>query len=164
MKKSTLILIIFILTATAIWGQDSPVIMKSPNSVSNETNQTEKIKTYYFHEVGVDSTLFDKDSIVLYTNRIDHENPKLELYDNSKFRLFYNIKIQTVEKTNDETGERTMLTVQSNDELAGTYSIMQIESSPGNVQDAFIKFILKDSRIYYYDIIDKNDLLLLVKK
>ncbi|WP_303918046.1 hypothetical protein [Draconibacterium sediminis] len=166
MKKSILLLSVLLLTLTIGYCQDVIILTENPNSESvKQESKSEKFRTYYFHDTLVDSKIFSSDSIQLFKNRTDKENSRLELFNDSRFLLVYNIKLETVTKINAETGEGEKLTIQHSDEVYGTYSLIQIAKTLDSEPiDASIRFFLKDNTIYDFDIVDKDNQILLVKK
>ena len=166
MKKSILLFAMFLLTVKIGFCQEKLIIVtEDSNSESvKQKSKSEKFRTYYFHDTLVDSTIFSLDSIQLFDNRTDRENSRLELFNDSRFLLVYNIKLETVTKVNAETGEGEKLTIQSSDEIGGKYGLLQIAESENEIKDERLRFILKDETIYDFDIIDKDNQILLIKK
>lgn len=166
MKKSILVLSMFVLTTTNIFCQTVEIMTEIPTSESREQKKkSEKYRTYYFHETLIDSSIFFQDSILLNKNRINREDSRFELYNDSRFILLYNIKLETVTKEDNETGEMTQLTVQNSNEIFGKYGIVQVKGTDNDeIKDESIRFILKDGSIYDFVIIDKNNRIILVKK
>ncbi|SHG02044.1 hypothetical protein SAMN05444274_1206 [Mariniphaga anaerophila] len=165
MEKSILLLSVLLLTLTIGFCQDVIIMTEYPNSESvKQENKSEKFRTYYFHDTLVDSTIFSLDSIQLFKNRTDRENSRLELFNDSRFLLVYNIELETVTKTNAETGEGKKLTVQSSDEIGGKYGLLHVAKSENEIKDESLRFILKNDTIYDFEIIDKDNQILLIKK
>ena len=165
MKKSILTFGLITFTVVIAFCQNNEVVIQNElNTASSKSSNSSLFRTYYFKGTVVDSSIFAKDSIVLYKNRINQTNAKLELYNDSKFQLLYNIKLTTQTKINFDTGERSTVTVQNNDEIEGTYNLMKIESEPDKTKDEFLKLMLKDGKIYNYDILDVDEQYILIKE
>jgi hypothetical protein len=166
MKKSILLLSLLHLTITIGFCQEVIIMTEYPNSESLEQkNKSEKFRTYYFHDTLVDSTIFSQDSILLFKSRINRENSRLELYNDSRFLLIYNIKLETVSKENDDTGEMSLVTIQYSDEIGGKYGLLQVTSTENDeIKDESLRFVLKDESSYVFNILDKNNQIILIKK
>lgn len=165
MKKSILTGYIILMTVFIAYCQNTEVeIQTELDAGSAKSSNSNSFRTYYFHDSVVDSTIFTEDSIVLHKNRINKENAKLELYNDSKFQLLYNIKLTTQTKINFDTGERSTVVVQNNDEIKGTFSIIQFADSVNEPKDMYFKFKLPNGKMYDYTIHDREDQYILVKK
>jgi len=166
MKKSILVLSMFVLITTNIFCQTVEIMTEIPMSESSEQKKkSEKYRTYYFNEPLIDSSIFFQDSILLNKNWINIEDSRFELFNDSRFIVQYNIKLDTVAKEDLETGEITQVTIQNSDEFVGTYSLLQVSSSENDgIKDERLRFILKDGSIYDFDILDKKNQILLIKK
>ena len=166
MKKSILLFTVLLLTITIGFCQEIVIMTEDSNSeLVKQKNKSEKFRTYYFQDTLVDSTIFSLDSIQLFENRTDREDSRLELFNDSRFLLVYNIKLETITKINTETGEGEKLTIQSSDEIGGKYGLLQVSNSEkSEIIDESLRFILKDDSICDFDIIDKDNQILLIKK
>ncbi len=164
MKKILFTLTVFGLAVSAVFCQNTETMTEFPDTESEKTD-LKGYQIYYFHENLYDSEIFTRDSFSLYDKTENPEFSKLELYGNLNFCLFYNIKIREVTKENEETGEIFTTTVMNSDELLGRYDLLLVsdsENSRGKARS--IRFILNDGRIYDFEITEKNNKLILVKK
>ena len=165
MKKPLLFILILIFITGLVFCQNTEVVIQNElYTASSKNSNSNLFRTYYFHESVVDSSIFAGDSIVLYKNQINQENAKLELYKGSKFNLLYNIKLDTLTKINFGTGERIRVLVQNNDEIKGTYSIIQFADSADEPKDMYFRFGLPNGKTYDYTIHDNEDQYILIKK
>ena len=163
MRKSILLILMGVLTATHSVCQNPDVVIQH-DFTSVPVEKTSILGKYYLHEMLVDSTLINCDTILLYRDRFNAENATLEFYNDSTFRLQYHIKLIPQTKIDFDTGERLMVMVQTEDEINGTFKISQEDHSTDEAKGIYIKIVLKDGDSCDY-LINKNaDQVVLIKR
>ena len=164
MKKSILLLSVLLITLTVGFCQDVQIMTEFPDAESQENIKSNIYKTYYFSENSIDSTLFYRDRISLTKKKINAKYPKIELYNDSKFCLFYDITLTTKTEEDSDTGAMLKMTLLNSKEISGEYSMLQVAQSDNKIQDIELIFYLKDGSFYSYAISEKNNRIILTKK
>lgn len=166
MNNLILLFSILLLTMKIGFCQEEEIMIEFSNSEPIEQKtESGKFRTYFFRETLIDSSIFFQDSILLFNDRVDREDSRLELFNDSKFLLLYNIKLETVTKTDSNKGEMMQLTIQNSDEIVGKYGLLQATNTENDeFKDVSLRFILKDASTYDFDILNKNNHIILIKK
>lgn len=130
----------------------------------NENHQ--KYRILYFHELTIDASIFQQDSVVLYENKIQPVNPRIELYDDAKFCLLYNIKFETITQRDERTGDWTQKVIQTSDKITGDYGAIQISGIGENKLPLYSAMTLRfaDGNTIKYSIVKGDSQLILIKK
>lgn len=129
------------------------------------TKQNNKIyRTYYFRDNSIDSLCFLNDSIYLSKNRIDYENPRLEFFNDTKFCFVYNVKLDTIQKVDNKTGLFMTQIIETSDKLIGKHGLLQTSNSKNESRDVSLRLKFKSGDIIDYDILDRKEQIILIRK
>ena len=164
MKTTILTLVFLVLSASYLFCQTAEIMTEKVGLGDNKNSQ--KYRTFHFHETVVDPSIFQTDRIILYNNKIKAGYPKIELYKDSKFCFFYNVKLKTITKKDKDTGNWIQRVVQTSDKIIGDYGMISIAEvgENGNTQDVGLTFHFDDKNKIKYEILDKGSQVVLIKK
>lgn len=104
---------------------------------------------YYLTFAHADTTVFDEDTLILSSTRLNKEFSRLELNADSTFCYYYNIEYKTKRTSDTIKNEATAVVVEKSDKVIGTWSTRDINE---NLQLTF-----KDKRIIDYSISSNNE-------
>lgn len=119
-------------------------------------NASNKKHIYYLTFAQADTTVFDKDILILSSTRQNKEFSRLELNADSTFCYYYNIEYKTKRTSDSVKNEATAVVVEKSDKVFGTWSTRDINK---NLQLTF-----KDKRIIGYSISSDKERLFLTRK
>lgn len=121
MRKLFLISILTTFTFLALIGQDDVVKeTKQDCKKQIDSGKLTKKTIHYLSESFVDSTIFQKDSIV-FPKEKDYDKASFEFKNDSTFIIAYNKELDTLELMNKETGEVTKKVVTKSDKIKGKW-------------------------------------------
>jgi len=98
---------------------DNTKLMTSP-SASNKKH------IYYLTFAQADTTVFDHDTLILSSTRLNKEYSRLELNADSTFCYYYNIEYKTKRTSNPLKKEATAIVVEKSDKVIGKWSTRDI--------------------------------------
>lgn len=119
-------------------------------------NALNKKHIYYLTLAQANATVFDQDTLILSSTRLNKEFSRLELNADSTFCYYYNIEYKTKRTSDTVKNEATAVVVEKSDKVIGTWSTRDINE---NLQLTF-----KDKRIIDYSISSDKERFFLTRK
>jgi hypothetical protein len=131
--------------------------LKMDNTTSlTSPNASNKKHIYYLTYAQADTTVFDKDILILSSTRQNKEFPRLELNTDSTFCYYYDIQYKTKRTSDVIKNEGTAADVEKSDKVVGKWYTRNINK---NLQLTF-----NDKRTINYSISSVNERLYLKRK
>jgi hypothetical protein len=111
---------------------------------------------YYLTFAQADTTVFDKDILILSSTRLNKEFSRLELNADSTFCYYYDIQYTTKRTSDAIKNEATAAVVEKSDKVVGKWYTSDIDKS--------LQLTFKDKRTIDYSISNDNDRLYLKRR
>ncbi len=121
-------------------------------------------KTYYLSTNETDSAFIKKNKIEFYKTQQKKEYPRVEFYTDSKFSYFYNIKTDTINVANKETGLYVTKVIENSDKITGSYGMAVVSDSKDSSRIVALIITLNNEETIEYDIIEEDTRIVLTKK
>jgi len=151
MQKLLFILFVMLFSNSQLFCQDI-VIVEQISEDSTAVTKPNGHPRFYIQNTEIDSSIFENDSILLTKSKSSQNHAKIELYSNSDFCLFYNIRLERLSKEDEQTGAKMSITVQHADQITGRYTLLQICHDENNFEDKAIELYLNDGITLKYNI------------
>ena len=119
-------------------------------------NASNKKHIYYLTFAQADTTVFDKDILILSSTRQNKEYSRLELYADSTFCYYYDIQYATRRTSDVVKNEATAAVVEKSDKVVGKWYTSDINKN--------LRLSFKNKRTIDYSISNDNERLYLKRK
>ncbi|WP_289056105.1 hypothetical protein [Carboxylicivirga marina] len=165
MKRILFTFLALTITTTCVLCQEIVTDkFKISESKSANDKAAESGRTYTFHDITFDSNTLLKDTIKLFKEPVNKSNPRLELGLDSKFRIIYDLKYDTISTVNNTTGLYEQKILLDSKVTGGKYGIWTGSGSDGKLKEHSLHLIFDNGNRFDFDMENGENQIILIKQ